>query len=144
MRLRRIVLFTLFAGLSAAIGSAADWPRFRGPNGNGTSEDRNVPVTWSEKENILWTAAIPGHGNSSPVVWGDRLYLQSASKDGKDRWLFCIDTAGGKIVWKATAPGHSGKTHNKNTLASSTPAVDGERIYAAFWMATRCNCLPTP
>src|SRR5262249_41157517 len=69
------------------------WPRFRGPNGDGISLDKDVPVQWSEKDGILWKTTIPGAGNSSPVVWGDRLFLQSASADGKERWLLCYCTA---------------------------------------------------
>ncbi len=137
MRLNRIILLVFAVGLPAAFGNAADWPRFRGPNGSGTADDKDVPVTWSEKQNMLWKVAIPGRGNSSPVVWGDRLYLQSASRDAKERTLLCIDVNNGKIVWQKTAPGKVGTTHTKNTLASSTPAVDGERVYAAFWDGNR-------
>jgi outer membrane protein assembly factor BamB len=135
MRLNRIVLFVLAVGLPVLPGSAANWPRFRGPNGEGTAADKDVPITWSDKENILWKVAIPGRGNSSPVIWGDRLYLQSATS--KERLLLCVDVNDGKILWQKAAPGKVATTHTKNTLASSTPALDGERIYAAFWDGDR-------
>src|SRR5207244_10545721 len=61
------------------------WPRFRGPNGAGISGDRDVPVQWTGKDNLLWQTKIPGAGNSSPIVWEDRVFLESASADGKDR-----------------------------------------------------------
>jgi outer membrane protein assembly factor BamB len=113
------------------MGSAGDWPRFRGPNGTGTA-DSTLPVQWKDQD-VLWKAAIPGVGHSSPVISGGRVYLQSASRDGGERWLLCLDAATGKVMWQAAAPGQPAHTHDRNTLASSTPAVDGERVYAVFW-----------
>ena len=112
---------------------AADWPRFRGPNGTGVSTDKDVPVQWSDKDGVLWKVPIPGRGNSSPIVWGDRLFVQSAAEDGAERWLFCLNANSGEMIWKKTAPGAAAHTHPKNTLSSSTPATDGERVYAVFW-----------
>src|SRR5579862_7317931 len=127
-------LFALAVLLSAAaVAAAGNWPRFRGPNGTGEVEDKNVPVTFTDKENMLWKTAIPGIGHSSPVVWGDALFLQSASKDGKERWLISVDTKDGSIRWQAPLPGGKGKINNANSLASSTPATDGERIYSLVW-----------
>jgi outer membrane protein assembly factor BamB len=116
-------------------GSAAaePWPRFRGPNGTGIASDRNVPVRWSGGDGLLWKVPIPGLGNSSPVIWGERIFLQSASQDGKERLLLCLNAADGKTLWTRTVPGAPAKTHPKNTVASSTPATDGERVYALFW-----------
>jgi outer membrane protein assembly factor BamB len=127
------ILSALCGLLTCAIAGAADWPRFRGPNGTGVSADKDVPIQWSEKEGILWKTPIPGHGNSSPIVWGDRLFIQSAADDGSQRWLFCLNAVSGEILWKQAAPGKSAHTHDKNTLASSTPATDGERVYCVFW-----------
>jgi outer membrane protein assembly factor BamB len=112
---------------------AANWPRFRGPNGTGVAADKDIPVKWDEQSGILWKVALPGRGNSSPIVWGKRLFAQTASKDGKERMLLCIDVTDGKTLWSRTVPGNMGRTHLKNTLASSTPATDGQRVYAAFW-----------
>lgn len=114
------------------LASAGDWPRFRGPNGAGISRDTDVPVKWTE-ENILWKAAIPGAGHSSPIASKGRVFLQSSSEDGGARWLLCLDAAKGKILWKTQSPGAQAKKHSLNTLASSTPAVDGQRVYAACW-----------
>jgi outer membrane protein assembly factor BamB len=82
---------------------------------------------------VAWKVALPGAGNSSPIVWGDRLFIQSASDDSKERYLICLSTADGKEIWKKTVAGDKASRHNKNTLASSTPATDGERVYAYFW-----------
>jgi outer membrane protein assembly factor BamB len=131
-------LLTLAALLLATtLAQAGNWPRFRGPNGTGTTDDKDVPLTFGDKENLLWKVAIPGVGHSSPVVWGDALFLQSASKDGKERWLICVDTKDGALRWKTAIPSDNGHIHVRNSLASSTPATDGERVYSQFWDGDR-------
>jgi outer membrane protein assembly factor BamB len=110
--------------------NAANWPRFRGPNGAGMAADKDIPVEWSAK-NVLWKVELPGSGNSSPVIWGKRLLVQSATAD--DRLLLCLDVADGKILWKQKFAATGAKKHLKNSFASSTPATDGERVYALIW-----------
>jgi outer membrane protein assembly factor BamB len=110
---------------------AENWPRFRGPNGEGIAHDKHVPVQWTEKEGIAWRTAIPGTGNSSPIVWGDRIFLQSATE--KERMLLCLSVHDGKVLWTQTVPGAKAEKNKKNTFASSTPATDGKRVYALFW-----------
>ena len=126
-----LALAALF--VAAALSPAGNWPRFRGPNGTGEVDDKNVPLTFDDKDNMLWKTALPGIGHSSPIVWGDALFLQSASKDGKDRWLICVDTKNGSIRWQTAVPGGKGTIHPLNSLASSTPATDGDRVYSLFW-----------
>ncbi len=116
----------------ALTADAANWPRFRGPNGDGVAADKDIPVQWTDKD-LAWKVELPGAGNSSPVIWGDRLFIQSASADGKERYLLCLSTADGQEVWRRDVPGTRAKMHQKNTGASSTPATDGERVYAYFW-----------
>jgi len=118
--------------LLCGVAGASDWPRFRGPNGAGIAADKNVPVKWTT-DNILWKTAIPGVGHSSPIVHAGRVYLQSSSTDGKERWLLSLDAVKGDLVWKTPAPGRKARIHPRNSLASSTPATDGERVYAVFW-----------
>jgi outer membrane protein assembly factor BamB len=119
----------------AGPAAAGNWPRFRGPNGAGIAPDKNVPIEWNDNEGILWKTALPGEGHSCPVVWGDRIFLQSATKDARQRLLLCLDTGDGKVLWSRSVPGAAADHiyKGKNTLASSTPAVDGERVYAVFW-----------
>src|SRR5262249_51386637 len=112
---------------------AGNWPRFRGPNGTGVADVKEVPVQWDGPAGALWKAALPGLGNSSPVVWGDRVFVQAAPRGGRERVLVCARAGDGKVLWSRSAPGRAAKTHPKNTLASSSPATDGERVYAAFW-----------
>src|SRR6516165_4421894 len=129
-----LLAFTLFSQAEAAPTTdkaTANWPRFRGPNGVGVSADKDVPQKWDGKENVLWKTTLPGEGNSSPIVWGDRLFIQSATD--KQRLLLCVDVTSGEIIWQQAVPGKTSKKHPKNTLASSTPTTDGERVYAAFW-----------
>jgi outer membrane protein assembly factor BamB len=128
----RTRLAWLLAGLGLSL-VAADWPRFRGPNGTGVAADKDVPVQWDAKENVLWKKSVPGVGHSSPIVSGNKLFLQSSSEDGAERWLLCYEVANGDLLWKKSAPGAKVKTHPKNNLASSTPCTDGERVYAASW-----------
>jgi len=111
---------------------AADWTRFRGPNGTGISGDATIPVEWNDK-NILWKKEIPGLGHSSPIVSGDHIFLESASKDQSQRFLYCVSAKNGAILWSYTAPGSKIKGHPKNSPASSTPTTDGKAVYAIFW-----------
>src|SRR5207248_982580 len=107
--------------------------RFRGPNGTGVSADKDVPVTWTDKENVLWKTRLPGLGNGSPIVSAGKVFLQAASADGGERLLLCLETASGKALWTKKVPGNRGRTHQRNSLASSTCAADGERVYAVLW-----------
>jgi outer membrane protein assembly factor BamB len=124
-----LLLCWLLAGAEPA--AADNWPRFRGPNGAGTAADKDIPVKWSEKDGVLWKVKLPGMGNSSPVVWGNKLFIQSAT--GGERLLLCLDVTKGTVLWKKSVSGETAPKHKKNTFASSTPATDGERVYAAFW-----------
>ena len=78
----RAALAAALVLLVVTAGSADNWPRFRGPNGTGVAADKDVPVLFGEKDNLLWKAPLPGKGNSSPVIWGDGLFVQSASENG--------------------------------------------------------------
>jgi len=151
---RRTFLLSNLTAALAHTASANNWPRFRGPGGTGTApDDPRLPRAWSQTENVAWKTAVPGVGWSSPVVWGDRIFLTSARssaeaetiRDGdfldtgtpKDdhRWLLhALDTGSGRIVWETElARGlPSISRHMKNTYATETPATDGERVYAHF------------
>src|SRR5260370_20058916 len=134
-RPRLLLVCSVLLSFGLAAG-AAEWSRFRGPNGTGTAADKDVPVQWSDKENIRWKISIPGKGHSSPIVWGKRLFLQTAAADGTDRALVCVDADKGGIVWSKSVPAHPSAINKLNTLASSTPATDGERVYCLFWDGT--------
>ena len=112
---------------------ADNWARFRGPNGMGVSNDKGIPDQFDEKNGILWKIPLPGPSNSSPIVWGKRLFVQTTTKDAKTRLLMCLDSANGKTLWSRSIPASKAHTHDKNTLASATPAADGQVVVAAFW-----------
>jgi outer membrane protein assembly factor BamB len=117
---------------AAATAGADNWPRFRGPNGTGVAADKGVPVKWGAGD-LLWKVELPGLGHSSPVVWGDRLFLQTGGAKGDGRSLLCLDANTGKQLWSREAPGGTARKHERNSFASSTPATDGQRVYAVFW-----------
>ena len=116
-------------------GEAAKyWPRWRGPSGQGLANGSGYPDTWSESQNVAWKTAVPGSGNSSPIVWGERIYLTTAYDNGRRLAVVAFSRANGQRLWEAFAP--EGKTpygnHYKNGYASATPATDGQRVYASF------------
>jgi outer membrane protein assembly factor BamB len=110
-----------------------NWPAWRGPRGDGTSLERNVPVEWSATQNIAWKVPIPGKGHASPILWRDRIFVVTAMKEQKQRLLLCLGRTNGKVLWQRTvleAPLE--RIHSLNSYASSTPATDGERVYVSF------------
>jgi outer membrane protein assembly factor BamB len=131
---------TCFFLISAPLLLADDgnWPMWRGPRGDGTSRETGFPTLWTATENIRWKTPIPGRGHSSPIVWGDRVFLTSAIESGdpveaKDRLLLCIDRKDGQIVWQKTVlKARLEGIHKLNSRASATPATDGERVYVTF------------
>ncbi|MCS7020406.1 MAG: PQQ-like beta-propeller repeat protein [Gemmataceae bacterium] len=128
--LHRSLLSTGMVFCIGVVVLAADWDRFRGPNGSGIAEG---PMPSIDPAQPLWKVTLPGKGNGSPIVVAGRIYLQSASSDGGQRWLICLDAAEGKTLWTRSVPGSAAKTHVKNSLASSTPASDGQRLYCVWW-----------
>jgi outer membrane protein assembly factor BamB len=128
--------------LFAVSATAADiWPQFRGPNGAGRSDAKGLPVQWSEKENVRWKTAIHGKGWSSPVVFGDQIWLTTATPDGKERYGVCVDRNSGKILRDALifTDEKPQFCHEFNSYASPTPAIEEGRVYLHFGSAgTAC------
>ncbi len=136
---------------NAVADSAAEkfWPQWRGPLGTGVGPHANPPLNWSETNNIQWKLALPGEGDSTPIVWADRLFVLSAIPTGKQTTeatkadgpnetfrftVICVDRGSGKILWqrvaRETSP-HEGRQEN-NTFASASPVTDGEFVWAFF------------
>ena len=141
--------FIVFLILIAGPAHASDWLQFRGPGGQGISDEKGLPTKWSADENIVWKIKLPGAGASSPIVLGKRIFLTAYSGYGasrkepgeqKDlrRHIFCIDRTTGKIVWsKEFMPVLPEHDYSKNEAdyhgyAASTPITDGERLYVFF------------
>src|SRR5262245_11574180 len=101
LAIRLIVIATTGLLLVAAAG-AADWTRFRGPNGSGVAADTTIPVQFKEGDGIIWKLPLRGVGNSSPVISRGRLFIQSAGTDGFDRFLMGLDSTTGRSLWTRT------------------------------------------
>ena len=147
-----VIFFILFTNFNAD-----NWPRFLGPHGTNTSNENNLPVEWGEEKNLKWKTKIPGKGWSSPIVWGDKIFVTTALR-AEDNTLdstqvsaptnrvlptrdykfevYCLNKNTGEVIWQDVA--HLGKpgiiTHIDNTYASETPVSDGTHLYVYFGM----------
>jgi outer membrane protein assembly factor BamB len=111
-----------------------DWPEFRGPTGQGVSSERGLPLTWSETRNVRWKVAIPGRGWSSPAIQGDRIWLTTATEEGKSLRAVCVDRNTGAILQNVEVfrLKNQGQINAKNSQASPTPVLEGDRVYLHF------------
>lgn len=135
-------MFRVFCSLAAislaivALGSPcrgeANWPRWRGPHENGHSSETDLPVKW-DAHSVAWKVTLPGHGQSSPIIWGERIFLTTAIDNGRERRVLCVDRTSGKILWQKTAwTGEPEKSHIMNGWASASCATDGQVVVAFF------------
>ncbi len=151
--MRRLAILFI---LSCSIILADNWPQWRGPNGNGVSSESGVPVTWSTENNVAWKVPISGWGNSTPVVWGDRIFMTAQIGDGpidgedfegaaaaersdpaaSPRFVVkALSKADGALLWEKTFTADKDElpvVHVKHNLASPSCVTDGERVYAWF------------
>jgi outer membrane protein assembly factor BamB len=117
----------------AASASAQDWPRFRGPDGQGHSPETGLAESWNATTNVAWKTPIPGEGWSSPVVWGDKVFLTAATDAGKGCRVLCVNAADGKVLWDTKVfEQATERKEGMNSWASPTPCTDGKRVYAVF------------
>ena len=137
----RTIAFLLVLALQL---HAENWPGWRGPRGDGSSMEKNVPVKWSATENIAWKTAIPGEGHSSPVIYGDQVFLLSCLPEKQERVLISLDRNTGKPLWQRTVIKTPLETiHRLNSRASCTPVTDGKLIYVAV-MKVDDKTIPAP
>ena len=155
VNIRWLATFTLVSLTIASVSGQQNWPQFRGPNAGVIADNAALPETWSATENVVWKTAVPGLGWSSPVVWGDHIFLTAGINTGAPepfkagplrggdivkpaapyRWMvYDVSLQTGKIRWqqeiRAGLPADG--THMKNSYSSETPVTDGERVYAYF------------
>jgi outer membrane protein assembly factor BamB len=137
----------LTAGLGVGLASAPEdvrmvavegegakyWPQWRGPSAQGLVTEAKYTDTWSPAASFQWKVSVPGRGNSSPVVWGDKVFLTTSRENGRRLSMIAFGRADGRVLWETFIPqdGVEG-VHEKNGYASATPATDGERVYASF------------
>lgn len=115
---------------------AANWPSWRGPQGDGTSPERNVPLTWSATENVRWKIELPEPGDSSPVVWEDKVFITQAREATGGRTVMCFNRRDGKLLWQqGTAWTQKEKRYGQNPYCAASPVTDGERVIAFFGSA---------
>jgi len=141
MRLCILALFISVSGLFAD-----NWPQWRGPHGTGVSGESTLPTRWSTNENVRWRTALPARGNSTPVIWGNRVFItqpvetartesaaESELKKGTRRTVMCFDRSNGKILWQSGVdPKVDEPTHADNPYCSGSAVTDGERVIAWF------------
>ncbi len=128
--LRSALLCVCLLGLCGSAMAQDTWPRFRGENGAGVSDLKGLPTQWTAQD-YEWKIELPGVGHSSPVIWKDALFLTTSETNGA-RSLRCLDALTGKQRWAESTTLGTNALHKKNSYASSTPAVDDERVYVTF------------
>jgi len=159
-RITSLALIALFS--LTTVGFAANWPQWRGPDGSGISNEKNLPAEWTPTKNIKWKTPISGRGHSSPIVWGNKIFLTTAIEgelvpgakavthtaegqvfkhpdsvgaDHKHTFkVIALDRNSGKVLWESTAWEGTpyDNRHRKSSYAASTPATDGKLVYAFF------------
>lgn len=130
--------------LAGACQGVENWPQFRGPDGQGHADEANLPVTWEATQNVVWRTETPGRGWSSPVIWGNQVWMTAASPDGLSLRALCLDKTTGRLVHdvevftrKEAVP-----INAKNSHASPTPVIEDGRVYVTFGTAGTA-CLAT-
>ena len=112
--------------LSVTLVSAENWPQWRGPNLNGVSNEKNLPVSWTTEENIAWKLSMPGLSGSTPIIWRDRIFLNVA--EGDDLFLWCVDRTKGALLWKRPLGSGNVKMRKQN-MSSPSPVTDGKNVW---------------
>ena len=127
----------LGVGLGCLLAYAAhadNWPAWRGPEGIGAANEKSLPLRWSTNENVRWRVPLPERGNSTPIVWGRRVFVTQAVEHR--RTLLCLDRTNGKLLWQqGPTYTETESAHETNPLGSSSPVTDGERVIAWFGSA---------
>ncbi|HVF22173.1 MAG TPA: PQQ-binding-like beta-propeller repeat protein [Pyrinomonadaceae bacterium] len=123
---KRILGIVALLMLSLSVAQAENWPQWRGPNLNGLSHEKNLPVKWTTEENIVWKVQTPGVTGSTPIIWRDRVFLNVAEGDNLALW--CVDKAKGTVLWKQPLGGGNVKMR-KHNMSSPSPVTDGRAVY---------------
>jgi len=137
----RIRLFVILAMLSVVPAlHAQDWPQWRGPNYNGSTEAKDLPTEFSKTQNVKWAAPMPGHGSGTPIIHGNKVFVSSTDPKAQQLLAMCLDRKTGKVLWKnnagsgyGTGPGGSKiHMHGRSNYASPSPVTDGSRVVFFF------------
>ena len=126
-----LVALAIISLLLVSVASAGQWPRFRGPNGQGISDAKRIPVKWTQSD-YDWRIELPGGGPSSPVVWDGKVFVTCANKDAPKGVLVAVDAETGKTLWTKQYPLSRYKMNNLNSYATGTPALAADRVYVLW------------
>jgi outer membrane protein assembly factor BamB len=121
-----LIVMPLCLLVSLNLVNAENWPQWRGPKLDGTSDERDLPVKWSMTENIAWRLAMPDRSASAPIVWVEKIFLSVA--DGKDLYLWCVDRQQGSVLWKRMLGG-ANRRQRKQNMSSPSPVTDGGNVW---------------
>ena len=126
MKATRSIQILALVIFSFTIVRSENWPQWRGPNLNGTSGERNLPLRWTTEENVTWKLAMPSWSGSTPIIWRDRIFLNVA--DGDSLYLWCVDRTKGEVIWKKVLGSGNVKMRKQN-MSSPSPVTDGQTVY---------------
>jgi len=129
-----LIAVTIIPLLLVSVTFAGQWPRFRGPNGQGISDAKTIPVKWAESD-YNWKIELPGTGPSSPVVWDDKVFVTCADQKAPKGILVAVDATTGRILWKREYSLSSSKMNKLNSYATGTPALAADRVYVLWTTA---------
>ena len=110
---------------------AGDWPHWRGPFLNGSSEEKNLPSSWSKTENVTWVASLPGHSSATPIISNGKVFISSTDTNSGDLFALCLDAQNGKEIWRKKL-GVSGRKVPRNNPATPSPVTDGRYVYFMY------------
>ena len=117
--------------VSASVSKGQEWTRFRGPNGQGISSAKTIPIKWSE-EDYNWKVKLPGGGHSSPVLWGDKLFITSGDQQAGKSVILALNVSDGKVLWQKEYSLSKYRPNKLNSYASATPTADADHVYVLF------------
>ncbi len=124
--MRKQVFSVTLILVSITVAYADNWPQWRGPNLNGLSNEKNLPVKWTTDENVTWKLAMPGWSGSTPVIWQNQIFLNVA--EGNDLYLWSVDRTKGTVLWKKLLGSGNVKMRKQN-MSSPSPVTDGKSVY---------------
>ncbi|HTN76671.1 MAG TPA: PQQ-binding-like beta-propeller repeat protein [Pirellulaceae bacterium] len=121
----------MLALIAVTPATAENWPQWRGPWGTGVAQEKSAPLAWSKEKNVRWRVALPGPGNSTPIVWNNQVFVTCAAEEGRQRGLYCFDRQTGREQWQRVVEFTGDEpTHSTNPACSGSPVTDGERVIA--------------
>ncbi|MDI9434348.1 MAG: PQQ-binding-like beta-propeller repeat protein [Planctomycetota bacterium] len=128
---RRGVFSVMVVLLCLSAGLAGQWPNWRGPHFDGSADERDLPQSWTDTENVLWTAPLPGPAASTPAIWDGKVFVSSPVKDGDDLVALCFDARTGRQLWSTTVA-RSDRNFPRNNLATASPTTDGRGVFFLY------------